>query len=329
MIRSTSAGETPPDPAPIKGKAIEHTPSCSAVCMALRTEFRIEAGVARQSMLIPATWMIALKGSHPALVATAPPKGIGPCRATSRNGCRPARLLMAPDTPCGSSSHQGMMFRFQALTMASVGWSSRSPSTIWTSIRVLTGSRRWIETVKDEFGGAGHLDVFAFPPPDDQLAAPAGDGYRLARFGIAMYDSRDRCCAGACAAAPGLSGAALPDSHVHAERAFHPAPHQARALGEEWVMLDFRAEGEEQVVVRQRVHKGNGMRGTGGKSGDGQKDTRLDFQGIIDYPVEEDIHGDVRRIERRPAHIDGHGAYRAGRIPMDLRGAHVHQRLNA
>src|SRR5512140_3452660 len=39
---------------------------------------------------------------------------------------------MAPDTPCGSSSHQGMMFRFHALTMASTRWSSRSPSTTRT-----------------------------------------------------------------------------------------------------------------------------------------------------------------------------------------------------
>lgn len=29
-------------------------------------------------MLIPATWMMALKGSLPALVSTAPPKGVGP-----------------------------------------------------------------------------------------------------------------------------------------------------------------------------------------------------------------------------------------------------------
>jgi len=27
--------------------------------------------------------------------------------------------LMAPDTPCGTSNHQGMMFRFHALTITS------------------------------------------------------------------------------------------------------------------------------------------------------------------------------------------------------------------
>src|SRR5262249_48395620 len=33
-------------------------------------------------------------------------------------------------------SHQGMMLRFQALTMTSTSWSSRSPSTTSTSIAV-------------------------------------------------------------------------------------------------------------------------------------------------------------------------------------------------
>src|SRR5437868_6612665 len=48
---------------------------------------------------------------------------------------------MAPDTPCGNSSHQGMMFRFHALTMASTRWSSKSPSTTRT-IPLLQGYRR-------------------------------------------------------------------------------------------------------------------------------------------------------------------------------------------
>lgn len=76
-----------------------------------------------------ATWMMARKGRVPAPVRTAPPSGIGPCLATSRNGCVPPRRLMAPDTPCGSNSHQGMTLRFHALTMTSTGWSRSSPST--------------------------------------------------------------------------------------------------------------------------------------------------------------------------------------------------------
>ena len=39
------------------------------------------------------------------------------------------RLLIAPETPWGRSSHQGRTLRFQALTITSTGWSSRSPST--------------------------------------------------------------------------------------------------------------------------------------------------------------------------------------------------------
>src|SRR5208337_1603006 len=97
---------------------------------------------ARQSMLIPATWMIALKGSRPAEVRTAPPNGIEPCLASSLKGPVPPRRLIAPDTPWGSKSHHGMMFRFQALTITSTSWSRRSP---WTTVTAFFGPGSWSE----------------------------------------------------------------------------------------------------------------------------------------------------------------------------------------
>src|SRR5271157_2437143 len=97
---------------------------------------------ARQSMLIPATWMTALKGRRPAEVRTAPPNGIEPCLASSLKGPVPPRRLIAPDTPWGSKSHHGMMFRFQALTITSTSWSSRSP---WTTLTALLGPGSWSE----------------------------------------------------------------------------------------------------------------------------------------------------------------------------------------
>jgi len=109
----------PTDPAPISGKAMDWKPFSAARAMAFLTESRIDRSDARQSMLIPATWMIPLNGSRPAEVSTAPPSGIGPCLANSLKGPVPPRLLIAPETPCGSRSHDGMMFRFQALTITS------------------------------------------------------------------------------------------------------------------------------------------------------------------------------------------------------------------
>jgi len=85
-------------------------------------------------MLRPATWIIARNDKFPAPVSTAPPSGIQPLRANSRNGAFPALRLIADETPCGNSNHQGMMFRFQALTITSTFWSSRSPSTTWIFI---------------------------------------------------------------------------------------------------------------------------------------------------------------------------------------------------
>jgi hypothetical protein len=110
-----------PLPAPMAGTAIEAKPCRAASATALRIDCRMLISVAVQSMLIPATWMMALCGSRPAPVTTALPRGIAPCFATSRNGAVPARRLIAPETPCGMSSHHGMMLRFQALTMASTG----------------------------------------------------------------------------------------------------------------------------------------------------------------------------------------------------------------
>src|SRR5690606_28455769 len=49
----------------------------------------------------------------------------------------PAWRLMAPLTPCGNNSHQGMRLRFHALTITSTGCSSRSPCTIDTLLEVV------------------------------------------------------------------------------------------------------------------------------------------------------------------------------------------------
>ena len=67
-----------------------------ARAIAFRTDCLIDHSEALQSMLIPATWMMALKGSRPAEVNTAPPSGIEPCLASSLNGPVPPRRLMAP-----------------------------------------------------------------------------------------------------------------------------------------------------------------------------------------------------------------------------------------
>jgi len=118
-----------PDPAPMIGKAADAKPSSSTIPITLRTDPRTDLSLARQSMLIPATWMMPRWGSRPGPVRTASPRGMGPCRPNSLKGANPAFRLMAPDTPCGSRTHHGMMFRFQALTMTSTCWSSRSPAT--------------------------------------------------------------------------------------------------------------------------------------------------------------------------------------------------------
>ena len=56
------SGANPPDPAPIWGKARDRKPWPRANWIAFRTESRIDRSEARQSRLIPATWMIALNG---------------------------------------------------------------------------------------------------------------------------------------------------------------------------------------------------------------------------------------------------------------------------
>lgn len=89
----------------------------------------MERSLERHSMSIPATWITCRQGRRPAPVATAPPSGIGPFRPSSQKIPYPPFLLIAPDTPCGQSSHHGMMFRFQALTTASTRWSQMSPET--------------------------------------------------------------------------------------------------------------------------------------------------------------------------------------------------------
>ena len=106
MIALVCSWLKPPDPAPISGKAIDRKPCSAAKTSALRTESRIDRSEARHSMLIPATWMMALNGNRPADVRTAPPSGIGPCLRSSLNGPVPPRFLIAPDTPCRHSRGQ-------------------------------------------------------------------------------------------------------------------------------------------------------------------------------------------------------------------------------
>lgn len=119
----------PPEPAQMIGKAIDRNSVSLANDIAFRTESRIDRSEARQSMLIPGTWMIALINSFPAEVRTAVPSGMAPCLESSLNSVVPPRFLIASDTPCGRRSHQGMMFRFHAFTTTSASWSRRSPST--------------------------------------------------------------------------------------------------------------------------------------------------------------------------------------------------------
>jgi hypothetical protein len=45
---------------------------------ALRTHPRIARSDERQNRLMPVAWMMARNGDRPALVWTAPPRGIGP-----------------------------------------------------------------------------------------------------------------------------------------------------------------------------------------------------------------------------------------------------------
>lgn len=74
---------------------------CLSLAMAseLRTLSRMLRSDERQSMLMPATWMMDLKGKRPAEVSTAWPRGMGPSLANYLKGRVPARLLMAPETP--------------------------------------------------------------------------------------------------------------------------------------------------------------------------------------------------------------------------------------
>ena len=69
---------------------MDWNPFSWARAIAFRTESRIDRSDARHSMLIPATWMIALNGNRPAEVSTAPPSGIEPCLRSSLKG--PCRL---------------------------------------------------------------------------------------------------------------------------------------------------------------------------------------------------------------------------------------------
>lgn len=129
MTSSDRASSKPPEPAPSAGKATEWKSCWATSRIALCVERVMESADARHSRLMAATWMMARWGNRPAPVRTAPPSGMGPWRATSRKGCVPPRRFIAPDTPCGHSSHQGMTLGFHALTSTSTSWSRRSPST--------------------------------------------------------------------------------------------------------------------------------------------------------------------------------------------------------
>ena len=54
------------------------------MAMALRTESRMDRSDDRHSRLMPATWMIALKGSRPAVVKTVTLSGCGRYRSVQR-----------------------------------------------------------------------------------------------------------------------------------------------------------------------------------------------------------------------------------------------------
>jgi len=134
ITSSADSALNPPEPEPMIGKATVEKSCFCAIAIAFCTDARMEYSEARHSMLIPATWIMPLNGSLPAPVSTAPPSGIAPFLPSSRNGAIPPRRLIAPETPCGSRNHQGIMFLFHELTIASTSWSRRSPFTIRTSI---------------------------------------------------------------------------------------------------------------------------------------------------------------------------------------------------
>src|SRR5579871_1093745 len=106
-----------------------------------------------------------------------------------------------------------------------VGSPGRIPSICAFMLFSFLSFRQGIEAFKDELGRAGHPDIFALPPPDEQLTAPAGDDHRLARFRVTMREGRHRRCAGARAAAPGLARAPLPDAHVYSGEAARSEEH--------------------------------------------------------------------------------------------------------
>ena len=96
---STHSSYPPPVPAPINGNPIDRHPSRCATASALRTDSRIDRSDARHHMLIPASWIIALYGSRPAPVTTAPPSGITPFRPNSQNTPMPCPPLDRPRYP--------------------------------------------------------------------------------------------------------------------------------------------------------------------------------------------------------------------------------------
>src|SRR5690554_7600940 len=79
MRSSARSSSNPPEPLPMIGNATEAKPSRRTISMADRTLPRIDPSDARQSMSMPATWMMPRKGSRPAPVRTAEPRGMGPC----------------------------------------------------------------------------------------------------------------------------------------------------------------------------------------------------------------------------------------------------------
>ena len=82
----TCSALPPPDPAPMSGRAIDRYPRLLASVMALRTDSLTDHSDDCHNKLMPATWIMALNGSLPAPVSTAPPRGIMLHRQTL-NGC--------------------------------------------------------------------------------------------------------------------------------------------------------------------------------------------------------------------------------------------------
>src|SRR5262249_38876132 len=122
----------------------------------------------------------------------------------------------------------------------------------------------------DVFGGAGHFDGVAFLPAKREFPSLAGNGERFIGKGVAVQDGGDGGGAGSGSAAPSLSGSAFPDPHSQSKRTLYLAPHQTGPLREQRMLLYLRADAKKAGILRERLHKRDGMGRTGGEGRDRQ-----------------------------------------------------------